>query len=198
MNEKVAIVKSGGDAAEPLRDVVQQAVDLLDSPLEDIDGHSTVVIKPNITANTPVGFQTILAGTDSRIVDTICAKVMGFEPSEIDILNTSNDRWGPLDPADVKIVGETVDQIARPFKHAAECVKPPEGIECAEGGACAACAGVLELALERARQMDILERLKPLRIVFGPDSGIPDDGQNVLVVGKCLSHLGKSGRFVPG
>ena len=364
MNEKVAIVKSGGDAAESLRSVVQHALGLLDSPLEDIDGGSTVVIKPNITANniswrqgivtnpnlvraiveivaernprriliaeaiavgldvkkafsflkydiiardtgaqlidlydeefvevpvsgsefhstlqiaktileadylinvpvmkthvaagisvcmknlmgtisaeqkkkfhffgvaesvtdlnsvvkpqlcivdgtvagegdgpmanTPVGFQTILAGTDSRIVDTICAKVMGFEPSEIEILNTCNDRWGSLDPADVKVVGETIDQIARPFKHAAECVKPPEGIECAEGGACAACTGVLELALERARQMDILEKLKPLRIVCGPDSGPPDDGENVLVVGKCLSHLGKCGRFVPG
>jgi hypothetical protein len=46
--------------------------------------------------------------------------------------------------------------------------------------------------------MDILETLKPLRIVCGPDSGLPDDGENVLVVGKCLSHLGKSGRFVPG
>ena len=51
MNEKVAIVKSSGDAAEPLRSVVQHALDLLDSPLEDIDGGSTVVIKPNITAN---------------------------------------------------------------------------------------------------------------------------------------------------
>ena len=364
MSEKVAIVKSGGDAAGPLRGAVQHALDLLDSPLEDIDGGSTVVIKPNITANniswrqgivtnpnlvraivevvadrnprriviaeaiavgldvkkafsflkydiiardtgaqlidlydekfvevpvpgskfhstlhiaktileadylinvpvmkthvaagisvcmknlmgtisqeqkkkfhffgvaesvtdlnsavkpqlcivdgtvagegdgpmanTPVGFETILAGTDSRIVDTVCAKVMGFEPSEIEILNTCNDRWGSLDSADVRIVGETIDQSARPFKHAAECVKPPEGIECTEGGACAACAGVLELALERARQMDILERLKPLRIVCGPDSGTPDDGENVLVVGKCLSHLGNSGRFVPG
>ena len=149
-------------------------------------------------ANTPVGFETILAGTDSRTVDTICAKVMGFDLSEIEILNTCNSRWGSLDPADVKIVGETIDQIARPFKHAAESVKPPEGIDCAEGGACATCTGVLELALERARQMDILEKLKPLRIVCGPDSGTPDDGENILVVGKCLSHLSNSGRFVPG
>lgn len=149
-------------------------------------------------ANTPVGFQTILAGTDSRIVDTISARVMGFEPSEIEILNICNDRWGTMDVADVKVVGETIGQTNRPFKHAAECVKPPKGIECTEGGACAACTGVLELALERARQMDILEKLKPLRIVCGPDSSPPDTEENVLVVGKCLSHLGASGNYVPG
>jgi uncharacterized protein (DUF362 family) len=131
-------------------------------------------------ANEPVGFETLLVGTDNRIVDAVCARVMGFEP------------------ADIEVVGETISQTARPFKHAAECVNPPEGIECTEGGACAACTGVIELALARARQMDILEQLKPLRIVCGPDSSVSGEGENVLVVGKCLSHLNETGNFVPG
>ena len=140
-------------------------------------------------ANEPVGFETILAGTDNRIVDTISAGVMGFEPDEIEILKICNDRWGALQAADIEIVGQAMRHAVRPFNHAAECVRPPEGIECTEGGACAACTGVLELALARARQMDILKELKPLRIVCGPDSSPPGAGENVLVVGKCLSHL---------
>jgi uncharacterized protein (DUF362 family) len=149
-------------------------------------------------ANEPVGFQTILVGTDNRIVDTICAGVMGFEPSEIEILKICNDRWSALVAADIEVVGEAVSQTVRPFRHAAECVKPPQGIECTEGGACAACTGVIELALARARQMDILEQLKPLRIVCGPDSSPPGTADNVLVVGKCLSNLKETGNFVPG
>jgi uncharacterized protein (DUF362 family) len=149
-------------------------------------------------ANEPVGFETLLVGTDNRIVDAVCARVMGFEPDEIEILKICNDRWGALPAADIEVVGETISQTARPFKHAAECVNPPEGIECTEGGACAACTGVIELALARARQMDILEQLKPLRIVCGPDSSVSGEGENVLVVGKCLSHLNETGNFVPG
>jgi uncharacterized protein (DUF362 family) len=149
-------------------------------------------------ANEPVGFETLLVGTDNRIVDTVCARVMGFEPDEIEILKICNERWGTLPSADIEVVGETIAETARPFKHAAECVTPPEGIECAEGGACAACNGAIELALARARQMDILEKLKPLRIVCGPDSSPPGKGENILVVGKCISHLNATGNFVPG
>jgi len=170
------------------------------------------VVKPNLCiadgtvagegdgpmANEPAGFETILAGTDNRVVDTISAGVMGFEPNQIEILKICNDRRGALRVSDIEIVGQALRQTLRPFKHAAECVKPPEGIECAEGGACAACSGVLELALARAGQMDILEKLKPLRIVCGPDSSPPGTAENVLVVGKCLSHLKESGNFVPG
>jgi hypothetical protein len=43
-----------------------------------------------------------------------------------------------------------------------------------------------------------LEKLKPLRIACGPDSSPPGTAENVLVVGKCLSHLKESGNFVPG
>jgi uncharacterized protein (DUF362 family) len=149
-------------------------------------------------ANSPVGFQTLLAGTDNRRVDTVCARVMGFEPDEIEILKICNDRWGALDETNFEVVGETISQTLRPFKHAAECVRPPEGIECTEGGACAACSGVIELALARAGQMDILGKLQPLRIVCGPDSSPPGGAENVLVVGKCISHLKESGHFVPG
>jgi len=149
-------------------------------------------------ANEPVGFQTLLVGTDNRIVDTVCARVMGFEADDIEILKICNDRWGALPAADIEVVGEDLRRVLRPFKHAAECVKPPQGIECTEGGACAACTGTIELALARARKMDILEQLKPLRIVCGPDSSPPGEGENVLVVGKCLSHLNETGNFVPG
>ncbi|MHC4707793.1 MAG: DUF362 domain-containing protein [Planctomycetota bacterium] len=149
-------------------------------------------------ANEPVGFQTLLVGTDNRTVDTISAGVMGFEPNEIEILKICNDRWGALSAADIEVAGETLNQTVRPFKHAAESVKPPQGIECTEGGACAACTGVIELALARAEQMDILEQLKPLQIVCGPDSSPPGTAENVLVVGKCLSHLKDTATFVPG
>ncbi len=47
-------------------------------------------------ANEPVGFETLLVGTDNRIVDTVCARVMGFEPEAIEILKICNDRWGTL------------------------------------------------------------------------------------------------------
>jgi uncharacterized protein (DUF362 family) len=42
-------------------------------------------------ANSPVGFQTLLAGTNNRIVDTVSARVMGFEPDEIEILKICDE-----------------------------------------------------------------------------------------------------------
>ena len=51
MNKKVTIVKTAGSYAAPLGDAVQQALDLLDSPFKEVVSGSTVVIKPNITAD---------------------------------------------------------------------------------------------------------------------------------------------------
>ncbi len=149
-------------------------------------------------ANEPVGFLTLLAGTDARAVDTVCARVMGFETREIPILGRAEERLGVLAPADILVAGEGLASATRAFKRAADRVNPTEGIVCAEGEACGACTGVLELALARARQMGILEKLRPLRILCGAGAGSQGGGQNTLVVGKCLSELKDSAHYVPG
>ena len=170
------------------------------------------VVKPNLciadgtvagegdgpVANTPVGFKTLLAGTDARAIDIISAKVMGFEREEVEILSLADQRWGVLDDTDIQVVGERLDQVIRPFKRAAGSVSPPEGVVCEEGNACPACAGALELALKRAEQMGILDELKPLQIICGPDAGTGKSSGNTLVVGKCLAHLKDIGNYVPG
>jgi hypothetical protein len=82
------------------------------------------------------------------MVDTVCARVMGFEPDEIEILKICNERWGTQSLDNIEVVGETISQTTRPFRHAAECVEPPEGIECTEGGACSACNGYESFAVQ--------------------------------------------------
>ena len=231
MSEKVAIVKTAGNDTALLRNAVQNALDLLDSPLKDVGPGDAVVIKPNITADSISWRQGIV--TNPHLVRAIIEIVAERNPREILIAEAiavgldvkkaysylgydkiAKDTGARLVDlydevfVDVPVTGSNLHstlQIAKTIieadfliKHAAECVQPPEGIECTEGGACAACSGVIELALARAGQMELLGKLQPLRIVCGPDSSPPGAAENVLVVGKCISHLKESGHFVPG
>jgi uncharacterized protein (DUF362 family) len=81
MNKKVAIVKTAGNEAALLRDAVRRALDLLDSPLKDVGPGDTVVIKPNITADSISWRQGIV--TNTRLVRAIIELVAERNPREI-------------------------------------------------------------------------------------------------------------------
>lgn len=149
-------------------------------------------------ANKPVGLDKLIAGTNPRAVDMVAARVMGFEPEETALLGMAAECWGPLPESEIQILGEPLEKTIKPFKRATNSVAAREGITYINGNACAACAGVIELALRRAERMEALDKSRPLRILFGPDAAMPQGEGANLVVGRCLSHLKDTGYFVPG
>jgi len=148
--------------------------------------------------NEPVGFKKVITGMNSRAVDLVAARIMGFEPDEIDLFRMCTEQWGHLPETEIQILGESIEKTLKPFKRPVTGVAPREGITSLNGNACNTCAGVIELALKRAEGMGLLEKLNPLRIVLGPEAPRPPKDGNNLIVGKCLSHLKEAGYFVPG
>ena len=149
-------------------------------------------------ANTAADFRHILASRDCRALDTVSARVMGFEPGRIKYLQMAAEAFGPLDLADIQVEGETLENCIKQFKPCAAQFTAPPGIECDTSSTCEECAGVLQLALDRFAGSEAVEKLKPLRIVCGPQDYEPQPGENVIVVGKCQAHMRNSGYFVPG
>ena len=149
-------------------------------------------------SNEPVGLQVVMAGINPRAIDTTAARVMGFEPNEIDVLRLADEKWGPIPESSIQVLGEAPDRIAKPFRRAADRVTPREDIEFINGNACPTCEGILQLALARAEKMDKLQKLLPLRFILGPDAVPPDRERKNLVMGRCLSHLKETGYYVPG
>jgi len=148
--------------------------------------------------NEPVGLGKVMAGTNSRAVDLVAARLMGYEPEKIDLFCMCTEQWGPLPETEIQILGESMQTAARPFKRPVTGVAPREGATQMNGNACKTCAGVIELALRRAEAMGLLDQLTPLRISYGPEASRPPMDGNNLIVGKCLSHFKETGYFVPG
>jgi uncharacterized protein (DUF362 family) len=148
--------------------------------------------------NDPVGLNLILAGTDARAVDLVCADLMGFEPSEVKVLAEAENRWGQLSSASIQVRGEALENVARDFRRASNRVRPIQGIDCRAGEECPTCAGVVDLALARAQEMGLLEGLKPLTIICGPDAKPPAGDEKLLVVGRCLAEHQSRGDYIPG
>ena len=149
-------------------------------------------------ANTGADFRTILAGTDCRALDVVSAKLMGFDPNEILILQKAAEAMGPLGLEDIEILGEPLEACTKQFKRCIQSFEPPPGIECDTSTACPACAGVLQLAVDRFAGSDAMEKIGPLRIVCGTRDCEPKPGEMIMAVGKCQAHMQNSGYSVPG
>jgi hypothetical protein len=148
-------------------------------------------------ANEPAEFGALLAGTGARALDMIAAKSMGFMPDEVGLLRLAREEMGSLEE-EIAVVGEDIDKVAKSFRRAVDTVGQWKDIECVRGNPCTTCAGVLQLALGRAEKMGILEKLRPLHILVGPDADCANRGEKTLIMGKCLSHARNAGNFVPG
>lgn len=59
----------------------------------------------------------ILAGSDSVAIDSIAAKLMGFDPMSIPYIRMSHEKGlGTGDPAEIEVVGENISEINFQFK----------------------------------------------------------------------------------
>ena len=151
----------------------------------------------------PVEMNLVLAGKDLVAVDSTCAKLIGYEPSETLLtVNAAARGLGVIDPDQIEVVGEPLDEVKRRFLRSIEDdpVKDIEGFQLILGEAtCTGCRNTVMSALIDMRNSDQLLYLPGVTVVTGGapiPAGFPVE--DVVTIGKCTAKEDRTKRYVKG
>lgn len=151
----------------------------------------------------PVGL--IIAANDPVAADSICTRIMGLDPEEVEHLNLAHKAGiGSINMKDIEVVGIDLDKFilklkdqfvfSRP-KNPFKIVEESEGkVRIVQGNPCCICLNELGNSLSLCR--DRLKDLKETIIFIGPNvdpSKYPED-VNKIYFGHCLNAY-KNERF---
>ena len=150
----------------------------------------------------PVEMNLIVAGKDLVAVDSTCARLIGYDPSETLLtVNAAARGLGVMDPDQIEIVGEPLDAVKRRFLRSIEDdpVKV-EGFQLIYGEAtCTGCRNTVMSALVDMRNADQLVYLPGVTVVTGGTplpEGVPRE--NIVTVGQCMPEESCTERHVKG
>jgi hypothetical protein len=153
-------------------------------------------------AGTPVGLNLLLAGTDAVAVDTIAARIMDIEPTEVLALCLAQGMgYGIWDEKEIQILGRSIKEVRRPFVRAcAPLHLDVEKIRFLDGQACNACRNGLRVAMDRMRAVGIsLDKLPRLEISMGSQAKLAESSDWIqLPIGNCQKQYKHLPNYVPG
>jgi uncharacterized protein (DUF362 family) len=149
----------------------------------------------------PVEMNLVLAGKDLVAVDSVCARLIGYDPKETLLtVNAAARGLGVMDPENIAIKGEKLEKVKRRFLRAIEDEPVQmEGFRLIHGeAACTGCRNTVMSALIDMRNADQLMYLPGITVVTG-DAPLPADvpRENIVTVGLCMKEK-KTARHVPG
>jgi len=149
----------------------------------------------------PVEMNLVLAGKDLVAVDSVCARLIGYEPSETLLtVNAAARGLGVMDPEGIEVVGERLENVKLRFMRSIEDepVKM-EGFNLIHGeAACTGCRNTVMSALIDMRNADQLMYLPGVTVLTG-GAPMPADvnADDVVTVGLCMKDS-KTARHVKG
>ncbi|HDM09023.1 MAG: DUF362 domain-containing protein [Deltaproteobacteria bacterium] len=150
----------------------------------------------------PVEMDLIVAGKDLVAVDSTCAQLIGYDPSETLLtVNAAKRGLGVMDPEEIEILGEPLDKVKRRFLRAIEDDPVQiDDFQLIHGEVtCTGCRNTVMSALIDMRNADQLEFLHGITVLTGgahiPEGVAPE---NVVTVGKCMPKEGRTARHVKG
>jgi uncharacterized protein (DUF362 family) len=153
-------------------------------------------------AGTPVGLNLLMAGTDAVAVDTVAARIMDIDPSEVLSLCLAQSMgYGVWDEREIKILGRSIEEVHHPFKRACAALELDcEKIRFLDGEACNACRNGLRIAMDRLRAGGVsLDKLPKLEISMGSQARLSESsGYIQLPIGNCQKQYKYLPNFVPG
>jgi uncharacterized protein (DUF362 family) len=153
-------------------------------------------------AGTPVGLNLLMAGADAVAVDTIAARIMGIDPTEVLSLCLAQGMGlGVWNEKDIKVLGRSIEEVRRPFVRACAPLElDAEKVRFLNGQACNACPNGLRIALERLKAAGIsLEKLPGLEISAGYEARLPGSPDCIqLPIGNCQKQYKHLPNYVPG
>ena len=151
----------------------------------------------------PVEMNLIVAGKDLVAVDSTCAQLIGYKPSETLLtVNAAARGLGVMDPDQIEVIGEPLDSVKRRFLRSIEDnpVEGVEGFQLIQGEAtCTGCRNTVMSALIDMRNADQLMYLPGVTVVTGGaplPEGVPRE--NIVTIGKCTPKESQTERHVKG
>jgi uncharacterized protein (DUF362 family) len=149
----------------------------------------------------PVGL--LIASTDVLAADSICARIMGYNPNEIEhFRQVSEAGLGKLDLSDIEVLGEKLeDHIARyPFSKPMDPIKIAKqsggNLNIIQGNPCSVCLNELGTVLHLFQNR--ISELDDVTLLVGPNAvADTDDSDDSVVIGfgncvsqgKCTHHI---------
>jgi uncharacterized protein (DUF362 family) len=153
-------------------------------------------------AGTPVGLNMLMAGTDAVAVDTIAARIMGIDPTEVLSLCLAQGMGlGVWDETDIKVLGRSIEEVRHPFIRAcAPLAVDSEKVRFLNGQACNACPNGLRIAMGRLKATGIsLEELPAVEISMGYEARLSGSAGYVqFPIGNCQKQYKHLPNYVPG
>jgi uncharacterized protein (DUF362 family) len=151
----------------------------------------------------PVEMNLIVAGKDLVAVDSTCAQLIGYKPSETLLtVNAAARGLGVMNLDQIEITGEPLDSVKRRFLRSIEDnpVEGVEGFQLIQGEAtCTGCRNTVMSALIDMRNADQLIYLPGVTVVTGGallPEGVPRE--NIVTIGKCTPKESQTERHVKG
>ena len=141
------------------------------------------------TAGYPVHANLLMAGSDLVAVDSVCARVMGFEPKEVPLLRLAAERGlGTLTAETIEVVGESIASVRRRFMRAEEDPRAlADGEIIAQGPeTCLGCRNSIAAAflmLEAAGDRNLAQGYSFL--CAGADRPDGVEQERIIPVGRC-------------
>ena len=142
----------------------------------------------------------ILAGQDPVAVDAVGARVMGFDPARILMLDLAAEKGlGVIDSEAIEINGERIASVVKRFidPQTVFAQRYP-GVVLLDDKACSACEGELQSPLFYIREAGCTENLNGLTILMGVQDQEPPRSNKLLVMGRCTRPYQDRGIFIPG
>jgi len=149
----------------------------------------------------PVGL--IIASKDPVAADAVCARIMGFDPEEVEHIRLAEKAGlGKLDPEDIEIRGEKIEKWVGkfPFSFPKDPFKLAEktqgGIKIIQGNPCSICLN--ELGQSLALHEGNLKDFKDITILVGPEAKLDTSSRYIILFGRCLKKYKDKGIYVHG
>jgi len=155
--------------------------------------HLNIVDGTNIKNNPPV----LVAGYDIVAVDSVASSIMGFKPSEIDMIKFGYEEGlGEMRLEKIEIEGEDLAGLKMNLETPSEEIKKKfPFIQLEVKGACCGC---LIPILSSLSEMEKERMTKHLRLIAGKENKIETEGrENIICIGDCTRKI-KKGLFVGG
>ena len=153
-------------------------------------------------AGTPAGLNVLLAGTDAVAVDTVAARIMDIDPSEVLSLCLAQGMgYGVWDEREIQILGRSIEEVRRPFVRACSPLHlDVEKILFLDGQACNACRNGLRLAMDRLKEVGVPQDQFPrLEISMGSEARLSESSGCIqLPIGNCQKQYRHLPNYIPG
>lgn len=147
-----------------------------------------------------VNMDVILASQDPVAVDSIGARLMGFDPSRILMLKLASEKGlGTTDLEQIEIKGEAIEDVGKKFKDSQRAlIERYPGITLLDKNSCSACEGEIQSPLFYIRTAGSSDDLEGLTVLMGIQKEPPKVSEKTIIMGKCVEEFKDLGVYVSG